>query len=242
MKDLLSQGLSDRDKALICLAVDPVGPRQVSDIKALAYSGGWRTAKKKNVSGILGQAKGLAARTSDGWELTASGTQHVATIAGPLVGAPVPTVASSLRVALTKISNADTKAFVEEAIACYEGRQFRAAVVLSWVGAVSVLQQHVVNTPGLLMAFNTDAVARFARSRNPFVAARKADDFSQLQEADFLTVLEKIGVINKNVKQELTNCLKLRNACGHPNSYSLGPNKVTAHIEDLILNVFSNFC
>ncbi|MEZ6132151.1 MAG: hypothetical protein R3C59_26115 [Planctomycetaceae bacterium] len=241
LKDILSQKLSDRDKAIVCLAVEPISSRQVKDITSLASAGGWRAAKRKNLSAILRGAKGLAARTDEGWELTASGTQYVATIAGPLIGAPVPTVASSLRAALTRINDADTQSFVEEAIACYESRQYRAAVVLSWVGAVSVLQQHVVTTPRLLAAFNADAVARFAHARSPFVAARKADDFSQLQEADFLTVLEKVGVINKNVKQELSNCLKLRNACGHPNSYSLGPNKVTAHIEDLILNVFSKF-
>ena len=139
LKDLLSQGLSDRDKALICLAVSPVGPRQVSDIKALAYSGGWRSARKRTSLGFWAKQRDSLHEQAMVRELTASGIQYVATIAGPLVGAPVPTVASSLRVALTKISNADTKAFVEEAITCYEGRQLRAAVVLSWVGAVSVL-------------------------------------------------------------------------------------------------------
>jgi len=43
------------------------------------------------------------------------------------------------------------------------------------------------------------------------------------------------------VRQELEGCLKLRNGCGHPNSLKLGENKVAAHLETLILNVFAKF-
>ena len=40
LKDLLSQALTDRDKVLICLAVDPVGPHSVAEILALAVPAG----------------------------------------------------------------------------------------------------------------------------------------------------------------------------------------------------------
>ena len=198
--------------------------------------------KKKNVSGILGQAKGLAARTSDGWG--AHGFRHsvrchncrsVGWCASPdgrflTANCLDQDQMQTRRHLLKRRSPATRDASFGRRWCCLGLEPFR-----SFSNTSSICS-------GLLTVFNSDAVARFARSRNPFAAARKADDFSQLQEADFLTVLEKIGLINKNVKQELTNCLSLRNACGHPNSYSLGPNKVTAHIEDLILNVFSNFC
>jgi hypothetical protein len=45
----------------------------------------------------------------------------------------------------------------------------------------------------------------------------------------------------KNVKEELQNCLKLRNACGHPSSLKVGASRVAAHIEILIQNVFAQF-
>jgi hypothetical protein len=60
-----------------------------------------------------------------------------------------------------------------------------------------------------------------------------------MKESDFLNRLVAIGVIGKNVKQSLKECLDRRNACGHPNSYKLGQNIAAAHIETLLLNVFS---
>jgi hypothetical protein len=63
-----------------------------------------------------------------------------------------------------------------------------------------------------------------------------------MKEHDFLDVLNAIGVLGKNVKQELqNNCLQLRNSCGHPNSFKVGEHRVAAHIETLIQNVFSKF-
>lgn len=235
LKDLLSQDLSDQDKTLICLAVQPVGPREVKKIRELAESSGWRSARKKNISVILARSSSFAVRTVLGWELTSAGSQHVATIAGPLMGSPVPQVASSLRAQLIKIVNTDTRHFIEEAIVCFETRQYRAAVVLSWVGAVAVLHDHVVKN--VLAPFNAEAARRDAKWK----AAKNADDLGRMKEHDFLDILEAISMIGKNVKQELQKCLQLRNGCGHPNSLQIADHKVSAHIEDLILNIFAKF-
>jgi hypothetical protein len=62
-----------------------------------------------------------------------------------------------------------------------------------------------------------------------------------MQEFDFLNVIESLSIIGKNVKQELEVCLKLRNGCGHPNSLKIGENKVAAHLETIIQNVFVRF-
>lgn len=68
------------------------------------------------------------------------------------------------------------------------------------------------------------------------------DGLARMKEHDFLDVLHAIGVLGKNVKQELqNNCLQLRNSCGHPNNFKVGEHRVAAHIEILILNVFSKF-
>jgi hypothetical protein len=235
LKDLLTQGLSDEDKVLICLAVQPVKPRQVKEVKSLAAGSGWRAAQKKNISAILSRASSRAARTLNGWELTTSGSQHVARIAGPLMSSPIPQVASSLRAQLVKITNSDTQHFVEEAIVCFETRQYRAAVVLAWVGAVAVLQNYVQTNA--FAAFNTEASRRDSKWKQ----AKTADDLGRMKEHDFLDILESISVLGKNVKQELQRCLQLRNGCGHPNSLQVADHKVSAHIEDLILNVFAKF-
>jgi hypothetical protein len=63
-----------------------------------------------------------------------------------------------------------------------------------------------------------------------------------MKEHDFLDVLETIGVMGKNVKQALQNqCLGMRNACGHPNSLKISENNVAAHLDTLVLNVYSKF-
>jgi len=62
-----------------------------------------------------------------------------------------------------------------------------------------------------------------------------------MREKDFLQILQSLSVVGKNVREELENCLRLRNACGHPSSLKISENRVAAHIEMLILNVFSRF-
>jgi hypothetical protein len=217
------------------LAVHPVQPREIKEIRSLAEGAGWRAVKKKNLSAMLLRLPSLAVRTSNGWELTCAGSQHIARIAGPLMASPIPQVASSLRAQLVKITNGDTQRFVEEAIVCFETRQYRAAVVLAWVGAVSVLQNYI--QANSLAAFNAEASRRDTRWKH----AKTVDDLGRMKEHDFLEVLESISVLGKNVKQELQKCLQLRNGCGHPNSLQIADHKVSAHIEDLILNVFAKY-
>lgn len=235
LKDLLSQDLIDRDKALICLAVEPVAPRKVKEITAMAFAAGWRQVKKKNLSSILRRSDGLAVRSENGWELTSAGSHYVAKLAGPLMNSPIPAVASALRAHLVTLSNIDTQSFVEEAITCFEARQFRAAVVLSWVGAVSVLQNYVVNNK--LADFNNEALKRNSKWK----PAHNTDDLGLMKEDTLLDIFQAISVIGKNVKQELKKALTFRNGCGHPNSLKLAEHKVSSHIEDLMLNVFAVF-
>lgn len=233
IKDLLASDLKDQEKILICLAVEPVTQRPVKEIIELASNAGWRQVKKKNVSSLLSRATGLAIRSPDGWELTKSGLANVSQLAGPAMASPIPKTAIALRAHLSKIIQPEIRAFAEEAISCLEGRQYRAAVVLSWIGAISVLQHYVASKK--LAEFNTEA-----SKRNPkWKIAQSSDDLGLMREEEFLDVLQAISVIGKNVKQELKKALTLRNGCGHPNSLKVAEHKVAAHIEDLILNVFA---
>jgi hypothetical protein len=237
LKDLLGKKEYGRkDKLLLILASEGAVPRTVSQIRQLAVSSGLRAAKDWNLSAILASNDNTSVRTDAGWELTADGKARVATLVGP-AAAPVPTAqaAVDLRAHVAKIADPDVLAFLTEAVACLEAKQLRAAVVLSWVGAIAVLYDYVLTHE--LPAFNAEAVRRDAKWK----AAKTADDLSRMKEHDFLNVLESLSIIGKNVKQELQNALTLRNACGHPNSLRVGPNRVAAHIELLTLNVFGRF-
>jgi hypothetical protein len=231
--------LSNTDKLLICLAVDAENAKPVKEVRGLAVSAGLRAAKNWNISSVLSRAKELCANTTAGWALTANGHQHVARIAGPLMNSPIPKVASSLRASLAKITKPDTQVFVDEAIACFEGRQYRAAAVLSWVGAVAVLYDHVVAHE--LTRFNVEATKRATNPKHPWRPAKTADDLALMKEGEFLIILEHLSIIGKSVKKQLEKGLDLRNGCGHPNSLKIAEHVVSSHIEVLILNVFSCF-
>jgi len=123
-----------------------------------------------------------------------------------------------------------------EAIHCFEAKQYRAAVVFSWAGAVALVQKHIFDVK--LDQFDAEARRRDSKWKT----VKQQDDLGRMKEHDFLDVCEAIGIMGKNVKQILQNeCLVLRNACGHPNSVLIAENSVAAHIEKLIKNVFSRF-
>lgn len=236
LKDLLTKPGYDRsEKILMCLGLDPEQGRQVREIKEIAVSAGLRAASRWNISQILKDTGSLVARTECGWELTTDGRYRLAELAGSAATGRAVRVAAGLRHHLAALNDPDTKAFIEEAVSCLEHGLYRAAVVLSWVGAVSVLQDHIVAHK--LTAFNTEAIRRDSKWK----PAKSKDDLSRMKEFDFLTVLGAISVLGKSARQELEAALRLRNGCGHPNSLKVGEARAAAHVESLMLNVFGRF-
>ncbi len=232
--------LSRQDTLLLILSVKADKAKEVEDIKQLGRNAGFTEIFKWNVSDTLRKAKGLAIRVPEGWTLTSKGKDYIRSLGLLPEKKSVKSLqfAASLRKEIKKITAVDTIAFLEEAIICFEGNLYRSAVVLSWVGAMALLQDQIMQHN--LAVFNSEA-----QRRDPsWKPAKAKDDLSRMKESDFLDVIGSppVSLIGKNVKEELkNNCLQLRNACGHPNSLKLGENRVAAHIEVLILNIFSKF-
>lgn len=231
ISDLVHSGdLTRAEQLLLCLAQLGDGVHAVSEIRAVAQYLGISDA---NVSRDMQKLKSPAFQRKEGWALTSPGKKR----AGELLGttdAHVATQSSALRALLPKLTNT-VQEFVTEAVACFEARHFRATVVLSWVGAVSVLYAHVAQHR--LADFNAEATRRDSKWR----AAKSEDDLARMKEHEFLQVLEVLSIVGKNVKNELEACLKLRNGCGHPNSLKVAESRCAAHIEVLVLNVFDVF-
>ena len=183
----------------------------------------------------ISRSREFVIKSNNGWELTSQGLALVNSLTGKEIPSIAQQQSKTLRVQLSTINNGNTQAFVEEAIKCFEVKAYRASAVLSWVGAVSILYDYVFKN--CLVAFNSEAKLRNAKWKD----ATTKDDLTRMGEQDFLNILQSISIIGKNVKQELENCLKLRNGCGHPNSLEIGENRAAAHIETLIMNVFSKF-
>jgi len=235
LKQLLnSPELSRKSAILLLLAFDECSIKAVSDIKILAKKSGLRRIEKWNVSQILKDLGEFAVRLDAGWEISPLGLQELSTT-GLLAKSPLATANSSLRKHLDLLPEGSTKEFLIETIQSLEYGLLRSSVVLSWVGAVSVLYDYVVNHK--LSEFNTEAHRRDSKWK----PAKNQDDLCKMKEFTFLEILEGISIISKNCKKELQDCLALRNSCGHPNTLAVGENMVAAHVEMLILNVYTKF-
>ena len=205
------------------------------EIRSRAYDAGLKIPESWNLSRILQRSGGKAIRTPAGWEITDAGRQHLRALGVSKISPAAVQVALDLRAHLKNIKDDDTRAFVEEAIGCYEHEFYRSAVIMSWIAAAYVLQQEVLKNH--LAAFNAEAKRIDSRWKD----AKTTDGLSLMKEGDFLDRLVALAIIGKNTKIELKQCLDLRNACGHPNSFKLGPNAVARHIEMQLLNVFEKF-
>ncbi|MEM7336728.1 MAG: hypothetical protein AAF490_31940, partial [Chloroflexota bacterium] len=125
LKDLLNKSdFNNLDKLLLILASDGATSKSVSSIREIGKSTGLRAVAKWNVSSYLGRSKGLAISTDDGWELTSDGMQYVASIAEVNIQAKPINEAESLRKHLSTLTDPDTRAFVEEGIACFENQLY----------------------------------------------------------------------------------------------------------------------
>jgi hypothetical protein len=240
LKDWLHRELSNTNKALLVLSTFDK-PAQIAAIRNGFRTAGLRKGSEWNLSALLGGTRGLAINTPSGWELSEAGKQHLHTLGVASVSPAAVQIATDLRGLLTKIKDADTRAFVEEAVQCYEFALYRSAVVMSWLAAMHVLKLEVLNNH--LATFNAEAHRRISNNpKKTWKTAKTADDLGLMNEAEFLDCLAAISMLGKNVKGALVTCLNTRNSCGHPNTFKLGPNVVAHHIEVLLLNVFNVYC
>lgn len=234
LKTWLHRDISPRDKLLLIVA--SLGrPCQVKEMKERAKEAGFRIPAAWNPSASLGRSKGLAVKIPRGWEITDAGKQRLRNLGVAKLSPAAVHVATELRTELPNIKNDDTRAFVDEAIKCYEAELYRSAVVMSWLAAVGLLHSHVHDKH--LAASNAEAKRADTRWKD----AKTTDDLGRVREVDFLDRIAAISIIGKNVKKELKDCLDRRNACGHPNSLKIGANTVAHHLEILLLNVFKVF-
>ena len=211
--DLLHEDYSRYQKILIILAVSVDNPKRVAQIKRLGSEAGLKEIHKWQPGSVLHsyKNKGLAVPIKEGWKLTDRGKRYLTEELNLKIKPErVTSVSASLRKLLEDIDG-DTEDFLKEAISCFECNNYRASVVLSWVGAMSILQQYVVDNK--LTEFNKEAKRRNGKWKN----AKLTDDLCRMKEIEFLNILADISEKGKNVKQELEKCLSLRNSCGHPN-------------------------
>jgi hypothetical protein len=231
---LSSTTLTRRDKLIAILFSDGNSPKETSDIKRIGINAGLREIEKWNISDTLGKSKGCVTKLKQGWILTKEGFAYAeqSIYENP---SSTKSIAKGLRPLLPSIKNIESRTFIEEAIKCLEVDAFKAAIVFSWVGAISILYDYVVTNK--LTEFNAEAKRRDAKWKN----AVTRDDLALMKESDFLDILASLSILGKNVKEHLKTNLNDRNSCGHPSSVVMGKHNVESHIEFLINNVYKKY-
>lgn len=228
-------GLGRADRLLLCFGLNLDNPWTVAGLREVASEVGLRDARIWNVSAILGRQNGLVVRGPRGWELTSHGRARINELARSQGDPQVFEVLSGLRDQAQRISNPVTLGFVEEALACLEHELLRAAVVLSWAGAISVLYEHVLKHH--LGKFNCEGKRRIQKWRDIV----NIEGLSRIKEGEFLDIAEGAAIIGRSIRDELQGCLRLRNGCAHPNKLRIGKARAAAHVESLINNVYSAY-
>jgi hypothetical protein len=199
---------------------------------------GFRQISKWNVSASLGAlaSKGFVAQLAAGWKISPTGIRELKERGCKFESRIIQETRHGLKTHVDRVKSTDRRRFLEEALICLDAKAFRAAIVLSWVGAIHILHVHVQEKH--LANFNAAGLARFPKN---YIAAKSATDFARLKEADFLQVCEDASVFGKAEKQELQERLGLRNRCGHPNSLKFAEHAAAAHIETLISSVYEKY-
>jgi len=233
-ESLARRDVSKTDKYLLIVAMHD-GPMKVNDIRAVARQNGWRDGANSVPGAFLKQTRS-AIYLPNGWTVTEACKRSLVDrgLMNP-IGVLTP-VTEALEKYVTDVHDPDRARFVEEAIQCVKNKAFRSAIVLSWVGSVYLLYQHILTHK--LAEFNQEGRRRFQKWSDVLNVDGLA---TAVAESVFLNMLEHIGVLTKAEQKELQNCLDRRNTAGHPNSASFEEVTVGAHIHELISKVYSKF-
>ena len=145
-------------------------------------------------------------------------------------------LSKTLRGLVVKIKSPEQKAFLEEAIKCFEIKAYRASILMTWLLTIDVIYEYVLSKK--LVQFNK---AIQAHGKYKKIVFAKKDDFSEMKESDFIEVLRTGKLISNDIRKILVEKLDFRNTCAHPNSIIIKETKAIAVIEDLIENVIFKY-
>jgi hypothetical protein len=197
-------------------------------------------AATMNTSDILlrlgksGYAEAVTGTSPIAWKITDSGATLIRTKLG------IPEDTSELRVeiaALTalaesKVTSAETRDFLLEAVACLSANALRATVVFVWSGAIWTVQEWLMKKP--LSQVNAE-IEKHQKTRK----VNKVEDFAFVSDNTTLLAARDLGLWDKGQHTIVEHALDLRNQCGHPSRYKLPLSRCKSVIEEIITLVFS---
>ena len=168
------------------------------------------------------------------WKLTSSGEREVRRLLQlPDAEPEIEHDVSALTSLSAKVSDAEARAYLEEALKCLQVGALRASVVFLWTGAIRVVQQNALSVG--IPRLNLFLLKHDPKSRH----VSKIEDFAYVKDKTALLAVQDLGLLDKGQRDTLEEALNLRNRCGHPTKYRPGVKKVSSFIEDVTGIVFS---
>lgn len=236
------KGSSNRD---LCLAAmyfhqryDGVDEVAIEAVRALLKKARVPKAATMNIADVLSKSAPMVdAAGKQGrsilWRLTNSGQERVRQLLElPEHDIEVENDVASLQALVDKVADEGTVDYLREALKCLQVNALRATVVFIWSAAVKKIRDDA-------FACGVSLVDAAVRKHDPKAKTiTKADDLVLVKESTLLLAAQELGVFDKNQRGILEECLNLRNKCGHPGKYKLGPKKVSSFFEDLMGIVF----
>jgi len=142
---------------------------------------------------------------------------------------------------VNQVRDPDEKDFLNEAVLCVSINANRSVVIMAWIATMYNIYKKIES--GGFNNFNRLYKRRFliTNPNKKVKTVRKVDDLNYYPDTEVLFICEDLGIIDRNQRGILGDCLKLRNMCAHPGKYKPKEKEVLLFLEritDIILSKY----
>ena len=127
--------------------------------------------------------------------------------------------------------------YLLEGIQCFRIGALRAGVIFIWSAAIWKIHNLIIEK-STLKEINEE-ISKLDKSNKKI---KVVESFQHYKDDTVLHLTEKIGLFDKQEKNELINiCLGLRNKCGHPTNFKPEIHRVNSFVENIINLVYGKY-
>jgi hypothetical protein len=224
----------DQTAFLVYLLTVTLGAKSVTGQAVEAVRSQLKLAPGASAKYLSIHSKGKSKRflkRNPGYVLTRTEEERIALSLGR---ATAVTTSISLRQHMAGISDADLRAYLDEAVGSFEHGFFRAAIVMSWCAAFSVFRDWIFNKN--VTTFNAQT-ATWKKPKSITVIS----DLDELSERVIIDTAKQASVISSNEHKVLVHLLDQRNAYAHPSGRSVSAAVSEAFVQQVIDEVLKKY-
>jgi hypothetical protein len=127
--------------------------------------------------------------------------------------------------------------YLLEGIQCFRIGALRAGVIFIWSAAIWKIHNLIIEK-STFKDINEE-ISKLDKSNKKI---KTVESFQHYKDETVLHLTEKIGLFDKQEKNELINiCLGLRNKCGHPTNFKPEIHRVNSFVENIINVVYGKY-